>query len=88
MNGVQTLSQGVQAFCPTADEAASSGIGRLRLSPHATDMVAVSGIYRDLLDGLIEPAQARSRLSGLSLPGALIDGYVRGVAGCAPAAVA
>ncbi|MGO9365148.1 MAG: U32 family peptidase [Rhodomicrobium sp.] len=88
VNGVQTLSQGVQAFWPTADEAASSGIGRLRLSPHATDMVAVSGIYRDLLDGLIEPAQARSRLSGLSLPGALIDGYVRGVAGCAPAAVA
>ncbi len=88
VNGVQTLSQGVQAFCPTAGEAASSGISRLRLSPHTTDMVAVSSIYRDLLDGHIEPAQARSRLSGLSLPGALIDGYLRGMAGCAPAAVA
>ncbi len=88
VNGVQTLSQGVQAYCPTAGEAESFKIRRLRLSPHTTDMCTVSAIYRGLLDGLIEPVQARSRLSGLSLPGALIDGYTRGVAGCAPAAVA
>lgn len=86
VNGVQTLSQGMQAFCPTADEAAAWGIRRLRLSPHTTNMGAVSAIYRDLLDGLIDPAGARSRLSGLGLPGALIDGYTRGMAGCAPAA--
>jgi len=88
VNGVQTLSQGLQAYCPTAGEAESFGVRRLRLSPHTTDMVAVSAIYRDLLDGAIEPAQARSGLSALNLPGALIDGYTRGMAGCAPAAVA
>jgi collagenase-like PrtC family protease len=86
VNGVQTLSQGIQAFCPTADEAAASGIRRLRLSPHTTNMGTVSAIYRDLLDGLIDPPGARARLSGLGLPGALIDGYTRGMAGCAPAA--
>ena len=51
VNGVQTLSQGLQAYCPTAEEAASFGIRRLRLSPHTVDMCAVSAIYRDLLDG-------------------------------------
>ena len=57
VNGVQTLSQGVQAYCPTAEEAASFGIRRLRLSPHTVDMCAVSAIYRDLLDGVIAPAR-------------------------------
>lgn len=88
VNGVQTLSQGVQAFCPTAAEAASYGVRRLRLSPHTADMCAASAVYRDLLDGLVEPPQARSRLSALGLPGALIDGYTRGKAGCAPAPAA
>ncbi len=86
VNGIQTLSQGVQTFCPTAGEAASYGIARLRLSPHTVDMAAVSAVYRDLLDGLIEPAEARARLVALGLPGDPIGGYTRGVAGCAPAA--
>lgn len=88
VNGVQTLSQGVQAFCPTSAEAASLGIRRLRVSPHTADMVKVSEVYRGLLDGLIDPAQAREQLLGLGLPGELVDGYARGVAGCASAAVA
>ena len=60
VNGVQTLSQGVQAWCPTGGEAASFGVRRLRLSPHTANMCAVSAIYRDLLDGAIAPTEARS----------------------------
>ncbi len=86
VNGVQTLSQGVQAFCPTAAEAASWGIRRLRVSPHTAGTVEVSAIYRDLLDGVIDPAQARGQFMSLELPGQLVDGYTRGVAGCARAA--
>ena len=88
VNGVQTLSQGVQAWCPTAEEAASHGIARLRLSPHTADMCAVSAIYRSLLDGVLLPAEARVKLAALNLPGALIDGYTRGVPGCSPVAAA
>jgi hypothetical protein len=51
-------------------------------------MCAVSAIYRDLLDGVLQPGEAHARLSGLSLPGALIDGYTRGAPGCAPVAAA
>jgi len=85
VNGIQTLSHGVHAFCPTGAVAASSGIRRLRLSPHATDMVVASTIYRSLLDKRIGPREARSRLSALDLPGELIDGYARGLAGCVAA---
>ena len=88
VNGIQTLSQAVQAYCPTTAEASSFGVRRLRLSPHTADMCAASAIYRDLLDGTIEPAAARSRLVALGLPGPLIDGYTRGKAGCAPAPAA
>ena len=81
-NGIQTLSHGVQAFCPTADEATRAGVRRLRLSPHTVDMVAAGDVYRALLDGRIEPAEALNRLRGLNLPGELVDGYPRGLAGC------
>ncbi len=88
VNGVQTLSQDVQAYCPVAEEAAAHGIRRLRLSPHTPDMGAVSAIYRDLLDGAIAPDAAVSKLRAMNLPGALIDGYMRGKAGCEPVAAA
>ncbi|MEF2070791.1 ubiquinone anaerobic biosynthesis protein UbiV [Consotaella aegiceratis] len=83
INGIQTMSHDVQVICPTAEEAASHGIARLRISPHTLDMVAVGGIYRRLLDDTIEPAQARAELAALDLPGRAVDGYVRGKAGCA-----
>ncbi|MDJ0929854.1 U32 family peptidase [Breoghania sp.] len=81
-NGIQTLSYGVQAFCPTAQEAKGAGLSRLRLSPHTVDMVAAGDVYRALLDGKIEPAEALNRLRGLNLPGELVDGYPHGKAGC------
>jgi O2-independent ubiquinone biosynthesis protein UbiV len=87
-NGVQTLSQGVQAYCPTAEEAASYGIRRLRISPHTADICAVGAIFRDLLDGATDPATARAKLAALNLPGTLIDGYARGAPGCSPVAAA
>ena len=81
-NGIQTLSHGVQAFCPTAEEARSAGLSRLRLSPHTVDMVSAGETYRALLDGKIEPGEALLRLRALDLPGDLVDGYQRGQAGC------
>ncbi|RWB58179.1 U32 family peptidase [Mesorhizobium sp.] len=75
VNGVQTLSNQVQAFCPTPAALASKGIRRLRLSPETCDMVEVARIYRRLADGKEEPKDARFALSCLDLPGILVDGY-------------
>lgn len=81
MNGVQTLSAQVQAVLSPPAELTTRGIARLRLSPHACDMVAVAQIYRALASGEIAPQEALVRLGGLDLPGTLVDGYARGAAG-------
>ena len=86
VNGIQTLSHGIQAFCPSPAVLAGAGIARLRLSPHTADMIAVGSIYRQLVNGRIAPEEAWARLSGMDLPGALVDGYLRGLRGVAPPA--
>jgi collagenase-like PrtC family protease len=86
INGVQTLSAQVHAALLDPAEFASCHVRRLRLSPQGCDMVQVARIFRDLLDGRIEPAAARSRLAALQLPGSLVDGYARGIAGSQPMA--
>jgi collagenase-like PrtC family protease len=88
INGVQTMSAQVQGAMPTPMECIDRGISRLRLSPHTCDMVEVARIYRSLAEGRQEPEHARALLSGLGLPGMLVDGYSRGRAGADAAASA
>lgn len=88
INGVQTLSHQVQAFCPEPNDLLDCGVASLRLSPQTADMVIVARTYRELLDGEETPTDARFVLSCLDLPGALADGYLRGRPGCqAPDAI-
>lgn len=84
INGVQTLSAQMQAVLMDPADLAALGIGRLRLSPHGCDMVAVAHAYRALLDGERRAQEARLALAGLGLPGHLVDGYARGEAGSRP----
>lgn len=87
INGVQTLSNQVQAFCPTPETLAAHGIARLRLSPHTCDMVAVAEAYRALLDGEEEPDSVRATLARLDLPGEMVEGYVHARPGWMTAAM-
>ncbi|TPJ54824.1 U32 family peptidase [Mesorhizobium sp. B2-6-4] len=75
INGVQTLSNQVQAFCPAPADLISRGVRRIRLSPHTCDMIEVSSTYRALVDEAEDPKAARFILSCLDLPGTLVDGY-------------
>lgn len=68
INGVQTLSNQVQAYLPEPATLASRNIGRLRISPQSANMVQVTRTYRDLLDGREDPDRARFTLSCLDLP--------------------
>jgi collagenase-like PrtC family protease len=81
INGVQTLSNQVQAFCPAPADLTSRGVRRIRLSPHTCDMVEVAKTYRALADGREDPKAARFILSCLDLPGTLVDGYALGKPG-------
>lgn len=84
INGVQTLSAQVHAALPDRAELTTCGVRCLRLSPHGSDMVEVARIYRELAEQRLEPEDARFRLSRLDLPGAMVVGYARGVAGSQP----
>ncbi len=88
INGVQTLSAQVHAVLTEPAQLAALGIRRLRLSPHGCDMVAVARTYRALLDGRQTAPDARAALTRLGLPGDLVDGYARGLAGSRPVVVA
>lgn len=81
VNGVQTLSDGVQlaSVPPTALRAA--GVIALRLSPHTSDMVAVAEAFRLFLDGRIDEDDLTCRVDAAGPPGPLVSGYLRGEAG-------
>lgn len=77
-NGIQTLSHACQAVTLDGDQLASANIGRLRLSPHTVDMVAVANLYRALLDGAMSADEAACGLEQMALPGGPCNGYLTG----------
>jgi collagenase-like PrtC family protease len=81
VNGVQTLSHTCCNLIGEARELGELGVASLRLSPHTCDMVAVAGIFRDVLDGKCEPAQAMPELRALYPGPAFSNGFVRGTIG-------
>jgi len=68
VNGMQTLSHACCNLAGEVPDLRTAGVSHFRLSPQDMDMVAVAGVFRDLLDGQIEPAAAISNLT------AIVDG--------------
>ncbi|MBO6895250.1 MAG: U32 family peptidase [Roseibium sp.] len=80
-NGIQTLSDACHFAGLSAGHLATLGIKRLRLSPHTTDMIAVSRLFRDFLDGHCDVDKFEQQLEMLNLPGPLCNAYLLGDAG-------
>ena len=81
VNGIQTLSAAYVELSPVVDAARGMGIDIFRLAPQAIDMVAVVGLYRELLAGRTTPQELRARLAELAFDTAFADGYWHGRAG-------
>lgn len=81
VNGVQTLSHGVQIVDLPPAVLRGAGIRALRLSPHSCDMVAVAAAFRRFADGDTDAAALRASVRETRPPGALISGYLHGGAG-------
>ena len=82
VNGTTTMSSTWIDVANHVETLRKAGVGRLRLSPEAIDMVAVARTYRDLLDGA-DPDVARRKLAKLAPQAAFSDGFLRGTAGAA-----
>lgn len=81
VNGVQTLSHGVQAAdLPVADLRAA-GVGALRLSPHTGDMLKVIAAFRGFSQGRLSPQDLAVQVREAGPPGPLVNGYLHGQAG-------
>lgn len=65
LNGVQTLSHTCQTLLGDLPELVDAGISSFRLSPQTCDMVAVARLYRDVLDGKRDGADALASLADI-----------------------
>ena len=78
INGTQTLSQTCLELSGETGGLMHAGIRHFRLSPQNVDMVAVSALYRRLLDRQIEPAEVHRELRGLAGGLAFSNGFIHG----------
>lgn len=81
VNGTQTLSHAYGNLVGELAALRASGIGRFRLSPQDVDMVAVAGVFRDVLDGRQAPAAGLETLAGLARGKPFSNGFHHGAAG-------
>ena len=78
VNGVQTLSHACANLVGELDGLAALGVGAIRLSPQSCDMVAVAGVFRDVLDGRREAADGAAALDRLVPLKPFANGFLHG----------
>ena len=81
VNGVQTMSHSYQNLSAELAEMQSIGIKHFRLSPHSIDMVAVTEVYRQVLDRALSAIEADERLADIMGDAAFSNGYFHGAKG-------
>lgn len=81
VNGVQTLSHGVQLVDVPARDLRAAGVTALRLSPHSGDMTAVARAFRAYADNRLSPCELAEDVRKAGAPGPFVNGYLRGEAG-------
>jgi collagenase-like PrtC family protease len=75
ISGTQTLSAGMLVLAQEVVELQNNGITHFRLAPQDMDMVQISKLYRDLLDGKKRPDEILSLIHELNPDIAMINGY-------------
>ncbi len=81
VNGIQTLSHSYLNLLDELSDLQEIGVTHFRLSPHTQDMVAVSEIFRAVLDGRSTARRANEKLAALDIPAPFANGFWHGQAG-------
>lgn len=84
VNGIQTLSHGVQLVDAEAAELREAGVTALRLSPHSGNMPAVVAAFHRFAEGGGSPHELQAAVASAEPPGPLVSGYLHGAAGMRP----
>jgi collagenase-like PrtC family protease len=77
VNGIQTLSYGVQVADTPPEALRAARVTALRLSPQTADMVAVARVFRRFADGAVDATELRAAIEQASPPGPLVNGYLK-----------
>lgn len=77
VNGIQTLSHGCLNLAAEVAEMRAAGVSAFRLSPQSRGTIEAARIFRALLDGVIDGAEATARLAeeGMGVP--FMNGFYR-----------
>lgn len=78
---MQTLSHAWCDLLGDVPRLRAAGVASFRLSPQSCDMVAVSRLYRDVLDGRLAPAEAQQALERLAPEARFANGFLDGRSG-------
>lgn len=81
VNGIQTMSHDYLNLIGELADLRDMGVTRFRLSPHSCDMVEVAAIFRAVLDGGIDRAEAAARLDALKIEAPFSNGFYYGQPG-------
>ncbi len=83
VNGTQTLSHTLLNLIGELGELQKMGISAFRLWPHDVDMVALTKVFRDVLDGRMTVDDGRGRLGELADFAPFANGFYHGSEGVA-----
>lgn len=83
INGIQTMSHRYISLIQELDLLAECGVGRIRLSPHTCDMVAVAETFRAVLDGRLGGPEGQTELDRITGGVPFSNGFLHGAEGAA-----
>lgn len=83
VNGPQTLSVTYCNLLAELGEMRDIGVAAFRLWPQSCDMVAVAGLFRDVLDGRKDSAEADAELAALTGGADFSNGFYHATSGAA-----
>ncbi|GAB0056374.1 hypothetical protein SIID45300_00680 [Candidatus Magnetaquicoccaceae bacterium FCR-1] len=83
MNGIQTMSEKVHTLIADVPRLTPLGIDIVRISPQSRHMPEIVAIWRQTLDGNLDPAEALTRLAGYNGDEPFCNGYFHGQPGMA-----
>ncbi|MCC7413651.1 MAG: U32 family peptidase [Gammaproteobacteria bacterium] len=83
VNGTQTQTHGHAVLLAELDMLCAAGVRYFRLSPQDIDMVRVAVLYREVLDGQRDPAEALQALRTLTGDVPYVNGFLHGREGLA-----